>query len=314
MIQFFCCNAFTATPFKGNPATVCLPPSNSVAASLTPERMRAIAGEITLVETAFVLPAKLPKVDFHIRFFTRRKEMAFCGHATLAAAHVIVHELPEFADADQLHFGTENGSVVVVKRLPGGLYELDLKPSAPTPIANAAALEKALRPALGLPSDGNEIKALLHHEPSKNLIVIMRDASTIIGVKNDTAKIQALNDDYQKVTITAVPDRQATADEQGAAGPDTQWLQYDFVTRLFAPKIGIAEDAVSGATHAILAQYWSKQAGALRRREQTQVRAFQASPRGGEINMTLRGPRVGVSGAAVVVARGVLTVRLRSNV
>ena len=317
-VQFFCCNAFTSVPFRGNPATVCLRPSSAVARALTPERMKSIAGELTLVESAFVLPPKLPKSDFSLRFFTRAKEMTFCGHATLAAAHIVCQEVPDFADATQVLFGCENGSVVIVKRLPGGLYELDLKPSLPSPLVDAS-LEKSVRAALGLQLAGPEVKALLNHPSSKNLIVVLQDASTVIAVKPDSAKIVDLGDDYQKVTVTAIPRRpecNTAADKQSSSvddglGTESQWLQYDFVSRLFAPRIGIAEDAVSGATHAILAQYWSKQPEALRRGDV--VRAFQASTRGGEINMVLRGKRVGVAGSCVVVARGVLTVRIRSN-
>ena len=310
-MQFFIVNAFSNTPFRGNPATVVIVPREIVkdGDDALSHFFQKLSAEVAQVETAFVIPPDHPKTDFKLRFFTKSKEMPFCGHATLAAAHVLATEFN--FPSDLIYFSTSTG-VVVVKCSNKKLFQLDLSPSLPVALKAPLPLDDVAK-ALRLSSKEEIVDAALH-ESSHNLILVLASATSVVKVNPDADKLMAcMPSGVSKVTVTATPVISATGSEVArvldAANEEEKWKKYDFITRLFAPWIGISEDAVSGASHAILAQYWRTRSSSIR--EKSNLLCFQPSPRGGEILLQITGGRVGVSGEAITIAKGLVS--LQSN-
>ena len=351
-------NAFTSQPFKGNPAVVCmlchatgdvtepgtLLLSGRNAGQIT-TILQEVASELSTVETVFVFPPTRPKTDFHVRFFSRNKETAFCGHALLAAAHILT---TSYGDTrDEFLFTCENGAVANIRRRRRNVseYVLVLRPSAvvvhdverPTSKSVPAAVTSApaagalltapvplfsvdkLRPyvdALGL--ETFDVAHVLTHVHSSNIILVLKSVAAVIRAKPNKDQLLALRDDFLKVTITAVPNLRPREGRDKATpipvgdDDDERLQKYDFVSRLFAPKIGILEDAVSGASHALLARYWTT--AARQGAANATLRALQPSPRGGELAIDVRGQTVYVAGEAVTVATGLLGDFWRSRV
>ena len=322
-------NAFTNAPFKGNPASVCIVPTAKLETAAAKFFM-AIAGEVSVVETAFVLPPRIPKTDFHLRFFTRVKETPFCGHAALAAAHILSTELG--FPRDDIFFSTETHGVLRIRRIEGRFYELDLRPTLPTTVVLTSTERAALAEALGINVD--TIRHTAIHPTSSNFIVSLTAACFVTSAKPRLAKLMECCKDkkgFSKVTITAIPQRQSNPNTPIAskvAGSEAalavcgvgavddrltnvpvvdfdeerKWEEFDFVTRLFAPWIGINEDAVSGASHAVLAKHWASLD--TRIRAKTDLRCFQPSPRTGELYIKVVGDHIKISGEAVTITKG----------
>lgn len=282
-------NTFTATPFSGNPATVCIPHSGGKW-NASDVLLQRIASEVAHVEVAFVLPPQGGKADFSLRFFTKKQETPFCGHALLAAAHILWER---GFKGTSIYFSTQTGTVVAT-RTHGKFIELDLFPTLPKRLELNAEQLARIAAALRLPGGSHAVAEVLVHPSSKNLILVLASVQELLAAKPSIeALIAAAPEGVSKVTITA---RLGKEKEETLRG-------YDFVTRLFAPWIGIDEDAVSGASHAVLAAYWGQRPELSGR---TTLKAYQASRRGGELLLELRGTRVGVAGEAVTVQRGSL--------
>ena len=317
-IQFFIVNAFSSVPFRGNPATVCIVPRNFLSFSEDSQTnfFAKVAAEVSLVETAFVLPPDQPKTDYKLRFFTRRKEMNFCGHATLAAAHILHTEFR--FPSDEIYFSTSTGVIVVKVLKNQSLYELDLHPSLPTSLQNVSVDDLKLKLAVALQirkslqsgdACADHILDLTFHEGSHNLIVVLANAWNVTqACVNPSKLMESVPPFVSKVTITAtpnftiIPSGSGASDSSEESKEEEKWKRYDFITRLFAPWLGIDEDAVSGASHAILAQYWRRKGKVLKHK----LLCFQPSSRGGEVVLTVNGDRVGVSGEATTISRGAL--------
>ena len=307
-LSFFIVNAFSGVPFRGNPATVVVVPRDDCKRHGRSEDdttyFMQLSKEIGQVETVFVIPAVLPKTDFKLRFFTKTKEMSFCGHATLAAAHVL-HTEYSFP-SDVLYFSTQTG-VVVVKCADRKTFEMDLSPTLPHRASEAFVAQYREPMARALSIDPQSVVDMLLHDSTQNVILILDAAQTVAraALKDPSALIDASPPGVAKVTITATPRRRDAKNGEGPGSDgmlEDRWRKYDFVTRLFAPKLGIAEDAVSGASHGVLAQLWRSREQTIR--EKADLLCFQASPRGGELRLRVHGGRVGVIGEAVTVAKG----------
>ncbi|MEU3661242.1 PhzF family phenazine biosynthesis protein [Streptomyces sp. NPDC032940] len=261
-------DAFTDRPFAGNPAGVLL-----LDAFPEDDRLQKIALEVNHAETAFAHP--LPaggEADWALRWFTPATEVAMCGHATLATAHVLhttgAHEGP-------VRFATRSGVLIAVPREDGSIT-LDF-PTAPlTPAEVPAGLADAL---------GATPHAALDTGPHVgDLLVEVADEMTVHGLSPDHKALAA----HSRRGIIAT----ARA-EDPARG-------YDYVSRCFFPNVGIDEDPVTGSAHTALAPYW---AGRLGRPDLT---GLQASPRSGRVRTELRGDRTLLSGRAVTVIEGEL--------
>lgn len=249
-------NAFTREPFGGNPAGVC-PLEDWLPDAL----MQSIAAENDLSETAFFVA----KDSHHeLRWFTPAAEVALCGHATLASAHVLFEHLGAAADA--LEFRTKSGPLFVRRDGEKGRYKLDLPAQPGETIATPAGLAAAL---------GVEPLEVLSTD---DLLVVLESADRVRSVAPDFRALAAL--DFRGVIVTA-------------PGEDC-----DFVSRFFAPAVGVDEDPVTGSAHCKLTPFWAARLG------RESLHARQISQRGGELFCTLRGDRVEIAGHAVDYLRG----------
>jgi predicted PhzF superfamily epimerase YddE/YHI9 len=263
-------DAFTRVPFTGNPAAVCLMDSPAPDAW-----MQSVAVEMNLSETAFLLPEAegLKPNDsqpsgYRLRWFTPRKEVRLCGHATLAAAHVLweTGALPRDAQA---RFFTLSG--LLTADLRGSWIEMDF----PARFHTACQPPDRLFEALG----------------TAPVSVRCREQTYLIELESEAA-VRALAPDFALLGKLPVRSLIVTA---LSSNPD-----YDFVSRYFAPAIGVNEDPVTGAAHCALTPYWSAKLGKM------EMRAYQASARGGELRVRLLDQRVLLCGQAVTVMTGEL--------
>jgi len=255
-------DAFTERPFRGNPAGVCLPHGE-----MEPAWMQAVAAEMNLAETAFLRPRE--SGGFDLRWFTPRVEVDLCGHATLASAHRLWEEgLP----AGPIRFHTRSG--VLTASREGDRIELDF-PSAPP---RATPPPEGLEQALGAPFVWTGMNAV------GDLVVEMPDERAVRDLEPDFVALQRIP--VRGVAATA-------AAERADAG-------HDFVSRFFAPRVGIDEDPVTGSAHCALAPFWSDRLG------REALVGWQASERGGVVRTRVVGDRVVLGGHAVTVWKGEL--------
>jgi PhzF family phenazine biosynthesis protein len=217
-LPFFQVDAFANRPLTGNPAAV-MPLERWLDNAL----MQAIAAENNLSETAFTVPCDSADADFELRWFTPAAEVELCGHATLAAGHVLIHSEP-------VRFATRHAGVLTVAKRDGMLV-LDL----PAPQLREVH-EPDLNRALGLP-DG----------PAW-LADGCNDAA-IIEVA-DEAAVRAIRPDYKAL---AQVHRMALVTARGS--------EHDIASRVFVPYLGIDEDPVTGSAHAALTPYWAERLG-----------------------------------------------------
>jgi len=256
-------DAFASRPFTGNPAAVCLLDRPAEAAW-----MQAVAAEMNLSETAFVVAGADPLA---LRWFTPRVEVDLCGHATLAAAHVL-WETGRLGHDAPARFATRSG--VLTATLRDGWIELDFPA---TPCA-AASLPDGFLAALGIAAPVFTGQAGPRH------IVEVGDERDVRSLTPDFAALAALPG--RGVAVTARADGRA----------------YDFVSRYFAPWVGVNEDPVTGSVHCALGPFWASRLG------KGELLACQASPRGGEIRVRVGGTRAVLAGRGVTIARGETTI------
>jgi len=252
-------DAFTARRFAGNPAAVMLLEDFPADALL-----QDIAAENNLSETAFLVPAA---GDYRLRWFTPTTEVGLCGHATLASAAVVMERLQP--DRRRVVFETQSGPLTVDQA--GAAYVMDFpaRQSAPTTAPDG------LDQALGVTSIDVFVNAV-------NYLALLESAAVLRALEPDMELIARVSDAGRHGVIVTAP------------GDDG----YDFVSRYFAPAIGVPEDPVTGAAHCMLAPYWAKRLG------KNTLRAFQASRRGGEIVCRVSGERVQLQGSCVFYLEG----------
>jgi len=282
-VEIFVVDAFTSDRFKGNPAAVCLPEDR------LPEKVcQAIAAELNLSETAFIHPVERTADDiprFGLRWFTPQTEVDLCGHATLATAKAIFQEVG--VDSEVLAFDTKSGPLYAHRI--GSAVRIDLPASPTTPVNAPTGLLEALGPAAG---------------PPKNIEMTKGSFSMLLVELEDEARVRAVQPDFRAMrAIKAKPELEGVIvtakDGKGLErGEDPQ--APDFVSRAFAPWVGIDEDPVCGAAHTALGPYWSK------RLNKNPLRAHQLSARGGELLVKVEGDRVHLTGEAVVVMAGTM--------
>jgi len=252
-------DSFTADPFKGNPAGVCL-----LAGDREAEWMQNVAAEMNLSETAFV--RRRADGSFDLRWFTPLCEVDLCGHATLAAAHVL-WESGLLDSGETAQFTTRSGPLNAVQL--DDWIRLDFPAVPAEPVKSAKALERAL---------GVEALAVLKHQ--FGTLVETGSADAVRGAAPKLPALAKVSGDMHIVTAASdVP-------------------EYDFVSRVFCPRIGIDEDPVTGAAHCCLGPYWKSKTG------KDDFTALQVSSRGGVVVVRVRGERVELEGRAVTVIRG----------
>lgn len=260
-VELFQVDAFTDRAFAGNPAAVCLLRKPREAAW-----MQAVAREMNLSETAFLHPAS--EGGFSLRWFTPAVEVALCGHATLASAHVL-WETGRLAAGETARFHTLSGLLTAEQR-DGGI-ELDF-PAKPV---------EEVAPPSGLVE-------VFGAEPR---FVGKSHFDYLLELPSEEA-VRAADPDLPRLRL--LPVRGIIITAAAAAGP------YDFVSRFFAPRSGVDEDPVTGSAHCTLGPYWAQRLG------RTSLLAWQASQRGGAVRVRVEGERVRLGGQAVTVLRGEL--------
>jgi PhzF family phenazine biosynthesis protein len=253
-------DAFTARAFAGNPAAVCL-----LAESREDSWLQNVAMEMNLSETAFLLPAA---DGYNLRWFTPAAEVDLCGHATLASAHVLWEE-GLLRPGEQARFHTRSGLLTADRA--GDFIELDFPAKPEEPADPPADLLRALG-----------IAARYVGRSQYDYLVEL--ASEV--------EVRACAPDFG--LLKAVPARGVIVTARAAGG------EYDFVSRFFAPQVGVNEDPVTGSAHCCLAPFWAARLG-----KETMV-GYQASARGGVVRVRLAGNRVRLGGQAVTVLKGKL--------
>ncbi|HVF30610.1 MAG TPA: PhzF family phenazine biosynthesis protein [Pyrinomonadaceae bacterium] len=231
--------------------------------------MLNIAMENNLAETAYFVPNG---EGYDLRWFTPAIEMDLCGHATLASAYLIFEILG--TDKSKLSFQTRSGELTVDK--VDGRYELDF-PSRPGVAAEA--------PAGLIEAIGAEPKEIYK---SRDYMLVYESEADILRIKPDFNSLMKI--DTHAVIVTA---RGETS---------------DFVSRFFAPEVGIPEDPVTGSAHCTLIPYWAGRLG------RNKLFARQVSQRGGELRCELRGDRVKIAGDAVLYLKGEIYVEVEKGV
>jgi PhzF family phenazine biosynthesis protein len=260
-IPLFHVDAFTDRAFAGNPAAVCILPSWRADAWL-----QAIAGEMNLSETAFLVN----QADhFELRWFTPKVEVALCGHATLAPAHILWQY--GYTSVDAIRFSTKSGMLQATRR--GDEIELDfpLKPEEP---AEAPA-------------------GLLQSLGTSATYVGRNQLDYLVEVESETA-LRGIAPDFGR--LAKLPVRGIIVTSKSAEP------RFDFVSRFFAPAVGVDEDPVTGSAHCCLGDYWRKRLG------KTEFVALQASARSGVVKVRVTKDRAYLAGKAVTVAKGELLV------
>ncbi|WP_026884548.1 PhzF family phenazine biosynthesis protein [Clostridium akagii] len=261
MIDIYQVDSFTSERFKGNPAGVCI-----LEEFANDKSMLNMAREMNLSETAFVVRNK---DEFMLRWFTTTFEIDLCGHATLATAHILWTE--GFWDKDKpIIFNTRSGKLIV--NLKDNLLEMNF-PSLEC--SEVSALPNSLIEALG------GIKPIFLGKSGENYLIEVATEEEVRGMQINVSKL--LECKMKGVIVTA----------KGAG-------KYDFVSRFFAPEVGVSEDPVTGSAHCVLATFWSERLG------KAKFSAYQCSKRGGEVNLELLGDRVLLRGNAVTIFKGKL--------
>jgi PhzF family phenazine biosynthesis protein len=256
--EIFQVDAFAACPFEGNPAAVCILESPA-----DESWMQQVAAEMNLSETAFLYPENN---GYRLRWFTPVVEVSLCGHATLASAHILWEEghLPHDRPA---RFHTKSDLLTATK--VGDRIELNFPSHPVTPSEAAPGLLEAL---------GVEARFVGQSRADKLLIEVASESA-----------VRACRPDFNSLARSSTTGIIITARADSA--------RYDFISRFFAPAVGINEDPVTGAAHCSLGPYWSANLG------KRELLGYQASARGGEVYVRVEGERTVIGGRAVTVMR-----------
>jgi PhzF family phenazine biosynthesis protein len=253
-------DSFTDNPFSGNPAAVC------ITNGLQDEGwMQNVAREMNLSETAFL---HKQAEGYNLRWFTPAVEIELCGHATLASAHIL-WELGLLKPGEQAIFHTLSGLLAAKQK--GKWIEMDFP---------AKVAEQAIAPARLIEALGVEVKYVGKNQ--FDYLVEVESEDVVCNIKPDFGLLQTVA--ARGVIVTSLAD----------SG------EYDFVSRFFAPNVGVSEDPVTGSAHCCLSPFWSKRLG------KDELVGYQASARGGVVRVRFGGERVYLGGQAVTVLRGEL--------
>ena len=259
-VKIYQVDAFTSKPFRGNPAAVCV-----LDEPRDESWMQDVAREMNLSETAFL---HKEGDGYRLRWFTPVTEVELCGHATLASAHVL-WETELLRSQDQAQFFTLSGILKAMRM--GEEIELDF----PATIAEPEVEPKGLREALG----------------ATPIYVGKTKFFELVEVESEE-QVRELKPDFEK--LKSLPARAIIV----TSAAETEG--YDFISRCFAPNVGIDEDPVTGSAHCCLGPFWSERFG------KEELVAYQASERGGTLRTRVEGDRVFIGGRAVTILRGVL--------
>lgn len=252
----FVVDAFTNRAFAGNPAAVCVLPGPR-----DDGWRQDVAREMNLSETAFL--ERRDDASYTLRWFTPAVEVDLCGHATLASAHIL-WETGELAAGDTARFHTRSGILSAVKK--GDWIEMDFPAEPEEP----AVAPRELVEALG-------VDPLYTGRNRFDVLIEVAGERIVRELVPDMTRLKKV--DMRGVIVTS---------RSSSAG-------FDFVSRFFAPSVGVDEDPVTGSAHCCLGPYWGAKLG------KTSLSALQVSARGGILRVGLKKDRVLIGGQAVTV-------------
>jgi len=228
------------------------------------ETMQLIASENNLSETAFFVSEK--DGSFKIRWFTPTTEVDLCGHATLATAHVLFSHLGY--SEKSIRFRSNSGELIVEKQ--DELYWMNFPSQPPEPIP----VPKLIPDAIGtIP---------IYTGMNVDLLILVNDEETVARMKPDLRILEKM--EARGVIVTARGEKE------------------DFVSRFFAPNVGVPEDPVTGSAHTVLTPFWAKKLG------KDQLTGRQLSKRGGVVYCKNMGSRVEIGGSAITYMKGTLQI------
>ena len=255
-MKLFQIDAFAKKRFQGNPAAVCI-----LEGEVSSEFMQNLAMENNLSETAYV---RVEDGFCNIRWFTPASEVPLCGHATLASAFVLFEE-GYWSKDESIEFASLSGSLFVDYN--DGLLTLDFPAKRPTP-------------------KGNDTRKEMEEKFGIKLQDVLTVPGEMIFIFESEVELESFDPDQKLVAGLA---------KNGLITSAKSSNGYDFVSRYFAPNLGIKEDPVTGFMHTILTPYWSAVLG------QKDFKVKQISKRGGELKLELVGERVKIAGTAVKI-------------
>lgn len=256
--KIFQVDAFTDQPFKGNPAAVCI-----LSRKRDETWMQNVAREMNLSETAFL---EKQKDGFTLRWFTPAIEVELCGHATLASAHIL-WETGMLKQEETAYFHTKSGLLTACLR--DGWIEMNFPAEPETATEAPPELSKAL-----------DIEFTYVGKNRFDYLVEVASSDIVRRINPDFSLLGTIP--MRGVIVTARSDSS----------------DYDFVSRFFAPAVGVNEDPVTGSSHCCLGPYWGARLG------KCEMIGYQASKREGIVKVRFDGDRVFLSGQAVTVLRG----------
>lgn len=280
-LPIYVVDAFTERPFAGNPAAVCL-----VDGALHEAAMQRVAAEMNLSETAFVrraTPVGGAGPGWLLRWFTPAAEVELCGHATLAAAHLL-WELAVADLAAPITFDTRAAGVLTCRLVA----EDSACPDGEVPAAGPRiAMDFPADPPVATEPPPGLVEAL-----GVRPVAIARARYDWIVEVGSAGEVRTASPDF--AALARIDTRGVAVTALDGSGP------HDIVSRFFSPRMGIAEDPVTGSVHCALAPYYRK------RLARDVIEAVQASPRGGRLRLRCLGDRVELTGQATTVLRGEL--------
>lgn len=259
-LKIFQVDAFTDKPFCGNPAAICILPQPR-----DEMWMQKVAREMNLSETAFL---HREGDGFSLRWFTPSVEVDLCGHATLASAHIL-WEVGLLARRQQARFYTRSGLLTAESK--GDEVELNF-PATPEESSTA-------------PPELSEALGLIPKYVGRSKFDYLLEADS-------EEMVRKLSPDFALLRTLPVRGIMVTSSADSS--------EYDFVSRFFAPAVGVDEDPVTGSAHCCLGPFWSKKSG------KNSFVALQVSQRGGIVRVRVDGDRVYLGGKAVTVLKGEL--------
>ncbi len=258
-IPLFQVDAFTSQPFQGNPAGVCF-----LDQPMPEARMQSVAAEMNLSETAFLLPES---DGFRLRWFTPAVEVDLCGHATLASAHAL-WQSGRLPAGQMARFHTRSGLLTAQQVQVEGQTWIELNfPANPV---------KTVQPPVGL-LESLGLQAKFVGRSKFDYLIEASDESTVRSLHPDFEALKKI--DVRGVIVTS------RSTQPGV----------DFISRFFAPRVGVPEDPVTGSAHTSLAPFWAD------RLRKERMCAHQVSARGGILWVHMDGERVRIAGQAVTV-------------
>lgn len=262
--DIFYVDSFASTPFTGNPTPVCY--TNT---GLQPETMQSIAAELNLPVTAFITKRNQQAGEYDIHYFTAIAEIPACGHATLASARIAMM----YDKTDKVIFHTAEGLAIAAIA-----KEDVIMMSYPRYEWRSTTVDKETLASLGI----STYRSAAFSPELETLFIELESADQVRKIQPDFPRLTKSSNTIMEVVITAASDDP----------------KYDYLLRSFCPWIGIDEDPVTGSVHSVLGAFWQQ------RFNKTDLRAWQASARGGELRINAFEDRTEIGGATTIILKG----------